>query len=71
MLFASLLVAVCVIFSIMAYHYTYIDPAEIEAQFLQNAEFEPEDKDEKSKSINMENKKTVINEDDSVKMTKI
>uniref|UniRef100_A0A8C5BT78 Solute carrier family 15 member 1a n=1 Tax=Gadus morhua TaxID=8049 RepID=A0A8C5BT78_GADMO len=32
-LFASLLVAVCVIFSIMAHFYTYMDPAEIEAQF--------------------------------------
>ncbi|KAE8299286.1 Solute carrier family 15 member 1 [Larimichthys crocea] len=32
-LFASLLMAVCVIFSIMAYFYTYIDPSEIEAQF--------------------------------------
>lgn len=33
LLFACLLVAVCFIFSIMAYFYTYIDPAEIEAQF--------------------------------------
>ncbi|KAM3935535.1 solute carrier family 15 member 1 [Leptodactylus fuscus] len=32
-LFAGLLVAVCIIFAIMAYFYTYIDPAEIEAQF--------------------------------------
>ncbi|KAJ8012718.1 hypothetical protein DPEC_G00045800 [Dallia pectoralis] len=32
-LFASLLVAVCVIFSIMAYFYTYTDPTAIEAQF--------------------------------------
>ncbi|KAG9492191.1 hypothetical protein GDO78_000609 [Eleutherodactylus coqui] len=32
-LFAALLVAVCIIFSIMAYFYTYSDPAEIEAQF--------------------------------------
>uniref|UniRef100_H3D8Z8 Solute carrier family 15 member 1 n=1 Tax=Tetraodon nigroviridis TaxID=99883 RepID=H3D8Z8_TETNG len=32
-LFACLLLAVCIIFSIMAYFYTYIDPAEIEAQF--------------------------------------
>ncbi|XP_043927224.1 solute carrier family 15 member 1 [Protopterus annectens] len=32
-LFASLLVVVCVIFAIMAYFYTYVDPAEIEAQF--------------------------------------
>uniref|UniRef100_A0A672IGQ2 Solute carrier family 15 member 1 n=1 Tax=Salarias fasciatus TaxID=181472 RepID=A0A672IGQ2_SALFA len=32
-LFASLLVVVCVIFSVMAYFYTYIDPMKIEAQF--------------------------------------
>lgn len=32
---------VCVIFSIMAYFYTYIDPAEIEAQFKK-----PDDDDE-------------------------
>ncbi|XP_074550816.1 solute carrier family 15 member 1 [Halichoeres trimaculatus] len=41
-LFASLLAAVCVIFSIMAYFYTYIDPAEIEAQFKKK-----DDEDEK------------------------
>ncbi|XP_061760728.1 solute carrier family 15 member 1b [Nerophis ophidion] len=40
-LFASLLVAVCVIFAFMAYFYTYIDPAKIEAQF---SELEPDDK---------------------------
>nr|DBA33096.1 TPA: hypothetical protein GDO54_000827 [Pyxicephalus adspersus] len=33
MLFAALLVAVCIIFAVMAYFYTYVDPAEIEAQF--------------------------------------
>ncbi|XP_073520296.1 solute carrier family 15 member 1 [Phyllobates terribilis] len=32
-LFAALLVAVCIIFAIMAYFYTYVDPAVIEAQF--------------------------------------
>ncbi|XP_077153224.1 solute carrier family 15 member 1 [Ranitomeya variabilis] len=32
-LFAALLVAVCIIFAIMAYFYTYIDPAAIEAQY--------------------------------------
>uniref|UniRef100_A0A3Q3XPA9 Uncharacterized protein n=1 Tax=Mola mola TaxID=94237 RepID=A0A3Q3XPA9_MOLML len=37
-LFASLLLVVCVIFSIMAHFYTYIDPAEIEAQFKKNDE---------------------------------
>uniref|UniRef100_A0A3P9JQ48 Solute carrier family 15 member 1 n=1 Tax=Oryzias latipes TaxID=8090 RepID=A0A3P9JQ48_ORYLA len=32
-LFAALLVLVCIIFAIMAYFYTYIDPAKIEAHF--------------------------------------
>ncbi|XP_075446931.1 solute carrier family 15 member 1 isoform X2 [Ascaphus truei] len=32
-LFAALLVAVCIVFAIMAYFYTYVDPLEIEAQF--------------------------------------
>uniref|UniRef100_A0A3Q1ILS0 Solute carrier family 15 member 1 n=1 Tax=Anabas testudineus TaxID=64144 RepID=A0A3Q1ILS0_ANATE len=45
-LFASLLVAVCIIFSIMAYFYTYIDPAEIEAQFKKDNE---DDEDDQSK----------------------
>ncbi|XP_077371528.1 solute carrier family 15 member 1b [Festucalex cinctus] len=40
-LFASLLVGVCISFAIMAYFYTYIDPAKIEAQFR---EMEPKDK---------------------------
>lgn len=39
-LFASLLLVVCVIFSIMAYFYQYIDPAEIEAQFKKKEENE-------------------------------
>uniref|UniRef100_A0A4W6G5D7 Solute carrier family 15 member 1 n=1 Tax=Lates calcarifer TaxID=8187 RepID=A0A4W6G5D7_LATCA len=46
-LFASLLVAVCVIFSIMAYFYTYIDPTEIEAQFKKK--INEDDEDDKSK----------------------
>ncbi|XP_044201162.1 solute carrier family 15 member 1b [Thunnus albacares] len=48
-LFASLLVLVCIIFAVMAYFYTYIDPAKVEAQF---AEGEPEEK-EKRKSLEM------------------
>ncbi|NXG94121.1 S15A1 protein, partial [Stercorarius parasiticus] len=32
-LFAALLLAVCIIFAVMAYFYTYVDPNEIEAQF--------------------------------------
>uniref|UniRef100_A0A8C3XVT5 Solute carrier family 15 member 1 n=1 Tax=Chelydra serpentina TaxID=8475 RepID=A0A8C3XVT5_CHESE len=46
-LFAALLMAVCIIFSIMAYFYTYVDPVEIEAQL---------DEDEKKK---MENEKSI------------
>uniref|UniRef100_A0A672IF80 Solute carrier family 15 member 1-like n=1 Tax=Salarias fasciatus TaxID=181472 RepID=A0A672IF80_SALFA len=42
-LFASLLVAVCIIFSIMAYFYTYIDPREIEAQFKKSTDDDSDD----------------------------
>ena len=45
-LFASLLLVVCVIFAIMARFYTYVNPAEIEAQF---------DEEEKKKSIGKDN----------------
>ncbi|XP_041822638.1 solute carrier family 15 member 1b [Chelmon rostratus] len=51
-LFASLLVFVCIVFSIMAYFYTYIDPTKIEAQFVQ---MEPEEK-ERRKSLEMVSK---------------
>ncbi|KAK4832072.1 hypothetical protein QYF61_020628 [Mycteria americana] len=37
-LFAALLLAVCVIFAVMAYFYTYIDPNEIEAQLDEEEE---------------------------------
>ncbi|KAF3857339.1 hypothetical protein F7725_009198 [Dissostichus mawsoni] len=53
-LFASLLVLVCFKFSIMAYFYTYIDPAKIEAEF---AHKEPEEK--KRKSVEMSRKDSV------------
>nr|AEX92274.1 oligopeptide transporter PEPT1 [Fundulus heteroclitus macrolepidotus] len=46
-LFASLLVVVCVIFSIMAYFYTYIDPAKIEAQFKKKVDEEEEEEESK------------------------
>uniref|UniRef100_A0A671XK18 Solute carrier family 15 member 1 n=1 Tax=Sparus aurata TaxID=8175 RepID=A0A671XK18_SPAAU len=42
-LFASLLIVVCVIFSIMAHFYTYINPAEIEAQFMKKGDDNDED----------------------------
>ncbi|KAM6945800.1 solute carrier family 15 member 1-like [Aplochiton taeniatus] len=59
-LFASLLVAVCIVFAIMAYFYTYIDPAAIEAQF---AKMEPEDK-ERKRSLEMVRKDSVEQHDE-------
>ncbi|XP_070711523.1 solute carrier family 15 member 1b [Pempheris klunzingeri] len=52
-LFASLLLLVCIVFAIMAWFYTYTDPAKVEAQFAQK---EPEDKEKKKKSLEMAKK---------------
>lgn len=43
---------VCIIFAIMAYFYTYIDPTKIEAQFAQK---DPEEK-ERRRSLEMARK---------------
>lgn len=51
-LFASLLVLVCIIFAIMSYFYTYIDPTKIEAQFTDT---DPEEK-ERKRSLEMTRK---------------
>ncbi|KAI7809033.1 putative solute carrier family 15 member 1, partial [Triplophysa rosa] len=51
-LFASLLVAVSIIFSIMAYFYKYIDPAEIEAHIKREQELERDDKRENETELN-------------------
>ncbi|KAF5920390.1 hypothetical protein HPG69_009640, partial [Diceros bicornis minor] len=45
-LFAALLLFVCIVFGIMARFYTYVNPAEIEAQF---------DEDEKKKNLEKDN----------------
>ncbi|XP_061736128.1 solute carrier family 15 member 1 [Nerophis ophidion] len=50
-LFASLLVAVCFIFSIMAYFYTYMDPAEIEAQFKAEVNGDDDDDDDEDDKL--------------------
>lgn len=59
----------------MAYFYTYIDPAEIEARFKQNTELEPDGEEEKeekeSKAIKMETNNAMINQDDEIKMAKL
>uniref|UniRef100_A0AAR2IRQ7 Solute carrier family 15 member 1a n=1 Tax=Pygocentrus nattereri TaxID=42514 RepID=A0AAR2IRQ7_PYGNA len=68
-LFASLLVAVCIIFSIMAYFYTYINPAEIEAQFMQGDEIDPEDKEKKA--IELKSKDFVQQQNEQVGKTKM
>nr|BAM67012.1 peptide transporter 1 [Anguilla japonica] len=69
-LFAALLIAVCVIFAVMAYFYTYVDPTEIEAQF-QKDDSETEKEKEKEKhemdSISPEKKQ----HDEEMKQTKI
>ncbi|KAF3694834.1 Solute carrier family 15 member 1 [Channa argus] len=73
-LFASLLVAVCFIFSIMAYFYTYIDPAEVEAQFKKDNEDDEHNKSELQKlEVEMVKKVSIKNqdEDDEGKKTKI
>ncbi|NWW78690.1 S15A1 protein, partial [Climacteris rufus] len=48
LLFASLLLVVCIIFGIMASFYTYVDPNEIEAQFSE----EKKEKDKKDQDDN-------------------
>ncbi|NWH49990.1 S15A1 protein, partial [Fregata magnificens] len=48
-LFAALLLAVCIIFAVMAYFYTYIDPNEIEAQL--DEEEKKQVKEEKDQEV--------------------
>lgn len=63
-LFACLLVAVCIIFSIMAYFYQYMDPVAIEAQFKE--EDDEQEKGRKLSQVEMEKK-----QDDDDKKTKM
>ncbi|XP_029922090.1 solute carrier family 15 member 1b [Myripristis murdjan] len=65
-LFAGLLVAVCIVFALMAYLYTYVDPAQIEAQFAQP---EPEDK-ERKKSLEMEKRELRRSQNKRLKSSK-
>ncbi|XP_036396014.1 solute carrier family 15 member 1-like [Megalops cyprinoides] len=68
-LFASLLVAVCIIFAVMAYFYTYVDPSEIEAQF--NKDGTEEEKKQEKDSIPMKKKDSIEHHDEDIKQTKI
>ncbi|CAL1598351.1 unnamed protein product [Knipowitschia caucasica] len=62
-LFASLLVLVCIIFAVMAYFYSYIDPAKIEAQFA-----EPDD-EKKRRSLEMGRKDSIEHRDDKRRLS--
>ncbi|XP_068560875.1 solute carrier family 15 member 1 [Cebidichthys violaceus] len=72
-LFASLLVVVCFIFSIMAYFYTYIDPAAIEAQFSKKVDEDDDDKSKLQKTqlemVKKDSIKSHEDEDDTGKQT--
>lgn len=68
-LFASLLVAVSIIFSIMAYFYTYIDPVEIEAQIRKEQGLKPEEM--VKETLEMEEKDEDLKNEQEVKQTKI
>lgn len=68
-MFASLLVAVSIIFSVMAYFYTYIDPAEIEAQIRREQGLEPEDK--RKETLEMEDKDKDQKNEQEAKQTKL
>ncbi|NWZ44319.1 S15A1 protein, partial [Brachypodius atriceps] len=48
-LFAALLLVVCIIFAVMASFYTYIDPNEVEAQFIKEEKEDKKDQDDKEK----------------------
>ncbi|KAF7215797.1 solute carrier family 15 member 1 [Nothobranchius furzeri] len=63
-LFASLLLCVCIIFSIMAYFYTYIDPTEIEAKFRRNVGDDDDDKNDKQRKLEMEMMKRDLDRSD-------
>ncbi|KAJ8350271.1 hypothetical protein SKAU_G00254010 [Synaphobranchus kaupii] len=69
-LFAALLMAVCVVFAWMAHFYTYVDPNEIEAQFHRDnfeKDNEKQNMKEEKDSICMEKK----DNNEEVKQTKV
>ncbi|XP_009080717.1 PREDICTED: solute carrier family 15 member 1 [Acanthisitta chloris] len=55
-MFAALLMAVCVIFAVMAYFYTYADPSEIEAQIDEEEKKNKKDQDDHGKNTEDDSK---------------
>ena len=49
LLFAGLLLGVCIIFSIMSHFYTYVDPDQVEKLYLDDSGKEGDDDDDKMK----------------------
>ncbi|KAM3861995.1 solute carrier family 15 member 1 [Diretmus argenteus] len=68
-LFASLLVAVCIIFSFMAYFYTYIDPAEIEAQFKKKEDEDYDGQLDKTETEMVKKNSSSHHDEDNIKQT--
>ncbi|KAJ8389780.1 hypothetical protein AAFF_G00114860 [Aldrovandia affinis] len=66
-LFASLLVAVCVVFAIMGYYYTYVDPTLIEAEFAKD----DWEKEKEKNGIPMKKKESIEHDYEEIKQTKI
>uniref|UniRef100_A0A668S7C3 Solute carrier family 15 member 2 n=1 Tax=Oreochromis aureus TaxID=47969 RepID=A0A668S7C3_OREAU len=58
LLFACLLLGVCIIFSIMAHFYTYVDPEEMDKLYLENSVKEEDDSDFKKKNNEIQLNKT-------------
>uniref|UniRef100_A0A8C5HFK4 Solute carrier family 15 member 1-like n=1 Tax=Gouania willdenowi TaxID=441366 RepID=A0A8C5HFK4_GOUWI len=68
-LFASLLVFVCIVFAIMAYFYTYTDPVKIEAQF---AIIEPEEKEKnRRESLEMARRDSVKHRNNNISVRNV
>ncbi|XP_053296541.1 solute carrier family 15 member 2 [Pleuronectes platessa] len=52
LLFACLLLGVCIIFSFMSYFYTYVDPDQVEKLYMDNSRKEEDDDDKMKKNSN-------------------
>lgn len=63
LLFGGLLVAVCIIFSIMAYFYTYVDPDQLDKLFHEDKGYNHDDSD-----LKKDNEKENIQLQQSTKM---
>ena len=54
-MFAGLLVAVCIIFSVMSYFYTYVDPSQLDKLYQEDVGRGESDDEQRTKIILNEN----------------